>query len=104
MEPRVADDPAASRFQLLVEGEVARFADYQRRGTTISFTHTVIDSKFKGRAIATTPARGALDAARDDGSAVLPFCPFIRRYIRTCSQRSERVGLNHALRRTPPAH
>jgi uncharacterized protein len=81
MEPRVVDNPAASRFQLLVDGEVAGFADYQRRGTTISFTHTVIDSKFKGRGLGSALARGALDAAHDDGSAVLPFCPFIRRYI-----------------------
>ena len=81
MGRRVVDNLAASRFQLLVDGEVAGFADYQRRETTISFTHTVIDSKFKGRGLGGALARGALDAARDDGSAVLPFCPFIRRYI-----------------------
>jgi predicted GNAT family acetyltransferase len=81
MEPRVVDNPAASRFQILVDGEVAGFADYQRRGSTISFTHTVIDSKFKGRGLGSVLARYVLDAARADGSAVLPFCPFIRGYI-----------------------
>ena len=81
MKPRVVDNLAASRFQILVDGEVAGFADYQRRGSTISFTHTVIDPTFKGRGLGSTLARGVLDAARDAGSAVLPFCPFIRKYI-----------------------
>jgi predicted GNAT family acetyltransferase len=60
---------------------VAGFADYRRRGSTISFTHTVIDPSFEGRGLGSILARGALDAARDAGMAVLPFCPFIRRYI-----------------------
>jgi predicted GNAT family acetyltransferase len=81
MKPRVVDNPAASRYQILVDGEVAGFADYQRRGSTISFTHTVIDPSFEGRGLGSILARSALDAARDAGMAVLPFCPFIRRYI-----------------------
>lgn len=81
MELKVVNNPAASRYQIFVDGEVAGFADYQRRGSTVSFTHTVIDSKFEGRGLGSKLARGALDGAREAGSAVLPFCPFIRRYI-----------------------
>lgn len=81
MDPRVVDNPAASRYQILVDGEVAGFAEYHRRGRTISFTHTVVDPRFKGGGLGSKLARGALDAARDAGLAVLPFCPFIRRYI-----------------------
>jgi hypothetical protein len=80
-EPRVVDDPEAGRFELLVDGEVAGFAEYRRTGSSVAFTHTVIDPAFEGRGLGSVLARGALDASREAGSRVLPFCPFIRGYI-----------------------
>ena len=80
-QPRVVDNPDAGRFEILMDGAVAGFAEYGRSGSTASFTHTVIDSSFEGRGLGSILARGALDAARDEGLSVLPFCPFIRGYI-----------------------
>jgi predicted GNAT family acetyltransferase len=60
---------------------VAGFAEYRRSGAAVSFTHTVIESNVEGSGLGSKFARGALDAVRDEGSAVLPFCPFIRGYI-----------------------
>ncbi|MBB3085402.1 GNAT family N-acetyltransferase [Geodermatophilus sabuli] len=79
--PQVVDAPEAGRFEVLVDGEVAGFAEYRRTTAATAFTHTVIDPAFEGRGLGSALARGALDATRAAGSPVLPFCPFIRRYI-----------------------
>lgn len=81
VEPRVVDNPESGRFEILVDGDVAGFAEYQRSGSTVSFTHTVIDPRFEGRGLGSILAGGALDATRNPRSSVLPFCPFIRGYI-----------------------
>lgn len=80
-EPKVVDNPEASRFEVLVDGEVAGFAEYRRTKAATAFTHTVIDPAFEGRGLGSVLARAALDATREAGSPVLPFCPFIRGYI-----------------------
>jgi len=82
MEPTVVDNPPAGRFEILVDGEVIGFAEYQRHGETFSFTHTSIESRFEGRGLGSTLARGALAAVRAQGGSVLPICPFVRGYIR----------------------
>lgn len=80
-EPRVVDNAGAHRFEVLVDGAVAGYAEYRRRGGSVAFTHTVVDGAFEGRGLGSALARGALDAVRVEGSAVLPFCPFIRSWI-----------------------
>jgi predicted GNAT family acetyltransferase len=47
----------------------------------VAFIHTVIEPRFEGRGLGSLLARGALDATREAGFRVLPFCPFIRGYI-----------------------
>ena len=79
--PEVVDDPDAGRFEVRVGADVAGFAEYHRTSSATSFTHTVIDPAFEGRGLGAVLARGALDATRAAGTAVLPYCPFIRGYI-----------------------
>lgn len=78
---QTVDNPAASRFEILVDDTVAGFAAYQRAGATVSFTHTEIGSAYEGRGLGSVLAGEALDTVRAQGGSVLPFCPFIRRYI-----------------------
>ena len=80
-EPKVVDNPEAGRFEVIVDGEVAGYAEYRRTTSSVAFTHTVVDPRFEGRGLGSVLARGALDATRAAGSSVLPFCPFIRGYI-----------------------
>jgi predicted GNAT family acetyltransferase len=70
-----------SRYEVRVDGELAGFAEYRRRRDLIAFTHTLIDPRFEGRGLATQLIRTALDRARTEGLAVLPFCPFVQAYI-----------------------
>lgn len=78
---RVTDNAAAHRFEIDVDGEVAGYAEYHRRGTAISFTHTAVEPRYEGQGVGSALVRGALDAARAEGAAVLPFCPFVRAWI-----------------------
>ena len=80
-EQTIVDDVAAHRFEVRVDGAVAGYAEYRRRDGSVAFTHTVVDEAFEGRGLGSVLARGALDAVRAEGSAVLPFCPFIRSWI-----------------------
>jgi len=78
----VVDNPSSSRFEIRADGEVAGFVEYRRTAAALSLTHTVVEPTFAGRGLGSVLARGALDAARDRHVSVLPFCPFIREYIR----------------------
>lgn len=81
MDTKVVDNPGKRRFEVFADGEPAGFAEYHRHGTEIEFIHTEIDPKFGGKGLGGVLARGALDAAREQGLAVLPYCPFIRGWI-----------------------
>jgi predicted GNAT family acetyltransferase len=84
MEPQIVDAPEKSRFEILAGAggdELAGFAEYRLSEGEIAFTHTEIDPAFGGQGLGGKLARGALDAARGRGLAVLPDCPFIRGWI-----------------------
>jgi uncharacterized protein len=77
----VVDRPERERFEIAVGDEVAGFTEYRRHGGLIAFIHTEIAPEFEGRGLASRLIAAALDAAREEGLAVLPFCPFVRGYI-----------------------
>ncbi len=81
VEPTVVDNAAAGRFEIVVDGQVGGFAEYQRSGSTVLFIHTEIETRWEGHGLGSTLAAAALDATREQGSSVLPYCPFIRGYI-----------------------
>ncbi len=78
----VADNPAASRYELRVDGELAGFITYHINGETISLIHTEVDPGFEGRGLAGRLARYSLDDARKRQLAVLPFCPYVQSWIK----------------------
>ena len=77
----VVDVPERSRFEVLVDGEIAGFTEYRRRPSLIAFIHTLIDPRFEGQGLGSQLVRTALSEARSDRLSVLPFCPFVRSYI-----------------------
>jgi uncharacterized protein len=77
----VVDNPRRSRFELLVEGQVA-FAAYQLAPGRIIITHVETPPDLRGRDVASAVARGALTAARQRGLAVTPRCGFMAAYVR----------------------
>ena len=81
MAPTVTDVPDRGRFELEVDGAVLGFAQYRRRPGVIFFIHTEIDPAHEGEGLGTILVTAALDTARAEGLAVLPFCPFVRDFI-----------------------
>jgi predicted GNAT family acetyltransferase len=80
-EPRVADNPAAHRYEATRGGEQVGFAAYRLSGQVITFTHTSVDPAVEGQGVGSALARSALDDARRRGLTVVPVCPFIRAWI-----------------------
>ena len=81
LAPTVTDAPDRSRFEIAIDGAVLGFAEYRRRPGFISFLHTEIDPARNGEGLGTLLVKAALDSARAEGLAVLPYCPFVQGYI-----------------------
>jgi uncharacterized protein len=82
MTALVQDNPDQARFEVFAGGELAGFTEYERTEGRIALNHTEVDDRFEGQGLGSTLAREVLDAARADGLAVLPYCPFMAGYIR----------------------
>jgi predicted GNAT family acetyltransferase len=81
VDHQIVDNPQARRFEIYADGDLAGFAEYHLYRDEIAFLHTEIANRFRGRGLGVELAHHALDDARKRGSAVLPYCPFIRRWI-----------------------
>jgi uncharacterized protein len=79
--PVVTDNPAESRYEVRVGGELAGFVAYHLRGQQINLIHTEVDPRFQGLGLASHLARFSLDDARKRNLAVLPSCPYVRSWI-----------------------
>jgi uncharacterized protein len=78
----VADAPERKRFEVTVDGELAGFLVYHSREGLLALIHTEVDERFEGRGLGGRLARFALDQARAEGLAVLPFCPFVNAWMK----------------------
>ena len=81
MVEQVTDNPAAQRFELTVDGQVA-FLKYERKNDRLEFVHTEVPPALRGRGIGQSLVKGALEAARREGLRVVPLCPFVKAYLR----------------------
>lgn len=81
MTATVRDNPEESRFEIWADDRLAGIAEYHVEDGAIAFTHTETGEEFAGQGLGKVLARGALDAVRERGLPVLPYCPFIRKFI-----------------------
>ena len=91
----MTDNPAASRFEIRADGELAGFALYHLRGSQITFTHTETDDRFRGHGLAGQLVRSALDTARERHLTVLPYCPFVKSWIASHPDYQDLVSPEH---------
>lgn len=76
----VTHDPAANRFEAVVEGQTAELT-YRLTGNEMVFTHTGVPRALEGRGIGSALAKAGLEYAREQGFTVVPLCSFIHAYI-----------------------
>jgi predicted GNAT family acetyltransferase len=81
LAPTVTDASDRKRFEIAIDGTVLGFAEYRRRPGYISLLHTEIDPTHNGQGLGTLLVKAALDTARAEGLAVLPYCPFVQGFI-----------------------
>jgi uncharacterized protein len=82
MEIEIRDSPPESRYEALVDGALAGFAQYRLHGERITFFHTEVEPAYEGKGVGSALARGALDDVRRRGLGVIALCPFIAGFIR----------------------
>jgi uncharacterized protein len=90
MDAKVVDVPEKGRFEVRIDDRVVGLASYHVDGGTMTLPHTEVDPSMGGRGIGTILVAGVLDAARERGLHVLPYCSFVRHYI---EQHPETVDL-----------
>jgi len=78
----ISNNVAQRRWEALLGGEVAGYAEYGASPSRVVFTHTVVEPQFEGRGIGSALAKTALDAAVAAGQRIVPYCPFISAYLR----------------------
>jgi len=82
--PAVTDNRAASRFELVVDGQTAVLT-YERTPKSLVLVHTEVPPALRGRHLADALAKAAIDAARAEGLQFVAVCPFVKAYVRNHS-------------------
>lgn len=77
----VRRDAAAGRFEILVDGVVAGYADYGDSDGVRTFPHTVVSEEFGGQGLAGRMVGEALRITSKEGMRVRPACSFVERYL-----------------------
>ena len=76
----IIDDKAHHRFELEVEGHVAK-SFYRIENGVITFIHTEVPPELGGKGVGSRLIKGALDQVRANGLKVIAECPFVKAYI-----------------------
>ena len=76
----IIDNKAHHRFELEVEGHVAK-SFYRIENGVITFIHTEVPPELGGKGIGSRLIKGALDQVRTSGLKVIVECPFVKAYI-----------------------
>lgn len=79
--PRVEHNSEKYRYELLVGGKHAGFAQYHESGNRVVFTHSEVDDAYSGQGLGKVLAAGALDDAVARDKVIVPLCPFIAAYL-----------------------
>jgi|SRR5690606_14764481 predicted GNAT family acetyltransferase len=81
-EPTVTREAEHSRYEIRLGDVLAGFAEYKERGDEILFVHTEVDPAFQGKGLAPVLASEALKDAVAQGKTIVPYCPYIARYLK----------------------
>ncbi|WP_417562987.1 GNAT family N-acetyltransferase [Microbacterium sp.] len=81
-ETTVTREDENRRYALFVDGEIAGFTEIHPddQGRLV-LPHTVIIPSFRGRGLATTLVKAALEDIASRGETVVPLCPVVVKYL-----------------------
>lgn len=81
MEATFRDNPDASRYEAVVDGEMAGFLEYRLEPGRIALLHTEVDDALEGQGVGSRLVRFALERAQEGERSVVPWCPFVKAWI-----------------------
>ena len=81
MDLQVTDHPDEQQFEMRADGELVGVIVYHVRGSAMAFLHTATEEGFRGQGAASHLVQFGLDAARARHLSVLPYCPYVKRWI-----------------------
>ncbi len=83
MTESVVHNQRRSRFEILVDDELAGFAHYDLSNGVARFDHTEVSPKFNGRGLGSTLITAAFDQVRAAGAwKVRAVCPFVVTFVK----------------------
>src|SRR4051812_44148254 len=75
--PAILNNPALSRFELDTAEGIA-VANYHAAPGMLTFYHTEVPPRLRGRGIASRLVHDALEQVRAEGLKIVPNCDFVR--------------------------
>ncbi|HEY3139725.1 MAG TPA: GNAT family N-acetyltransferase [Acidimicrobiales bacterium] len=91
-EPRVADNPRASRYELWLGTTRAGLIEYRAEPGVVVLIHTEVAPAFAGQGLGERLVAGALTDLRARGLKLVPLCPFVRAYLRRHPDQTDLVA------------
>jgi predicted GNAT family acetyltransferase len=73
------------RFEIKLNGKFA-LVPYNIKDDMIGLFHTEVPEEYSGKGLGTKLALYALNYAKEHGLKILPYCPFISKYIKDHSE------------------
>jgi uncharacterized protein len=70
------------RFESQADDGSPAFLSYTRDGDLLIFEHTFVPAALRGKGVADTMVRAALDEARQQHWKIVPRCPFVAGFIK----------------------
>ncbi|QPK82941.1 N-acetyltransferase [Corynebacterium qintianiae] len=71
-----------SRYEILVDGQVAGFAAFRENVDGVrDFNHTVVQPEYRGQGLSTPLIQEALDATRTEGKKIIPTCSAVEHFL-----------------------
>jgi predicted GNAT family acetyltransferase len=78
----VRDNPGESRYELVLDEQVVGEIAYRLTPDHVVLIHTKVLPSLENKGLGARLVAGALDDIRARGLRLVPFCPFVRSYIR----------------------
>ena len=96
-EPRVADNPEQSRYELWLGATRAGLIEYRSQPGAVILIHTEVDPAYAGQGLGERLVTGALADLRARGLKLVPICPFVRSYLRRHPDQADLVAADPAI-------
>ncbi|AWK85263.1 GNAT family N-acetyltransferase [Azospirillum thermophilum] len=91
MADTVRDNPSQNRYELEVDGKIA-FADYRRDAGVLYISHVEAPPSLRGTGAAGRLMEGIVQAARQDGVKIVPYCSYAAAWLRRHQEHQDLVA------------